>query len=119
MIGSLVVVVAAFTPIGKLEEMVNIGTLAAFTLVSIAVPLMRRRQPDLPRPFRVPFNPYLPILSAVICIYLSLNLTVETWLRFIVWMELGFLIYTMYGYRHSRLNDQPADGRKLVSSGRR
>lgn len=104
-IGIAVVVglVAAFTPIGKLEEMVNIGTLAAFTLVSVAVIVLRRTRPDLPRPFKVPFVPVLPIVSALICVYLMLNLSLETWLRFLAWMALGFVIYFVYGYRRSRL----------------
>ena len=102
-IGTVVALVAAFTPIGRLEEMVNIGTLAAFTLVSVAVVLLRRRQPDLERPFRVPFSPVLPIISAAICVYLMLNLSLETWLRFLVWMGIGFGLYFAYGYRHSRL----------------
>lgn len=88
-IGTLVALIASLTPIGKLEEMVNIGTLAAFTLVSIAVPILRRTRPDLRRPFRVPFSPVVPIVAAVICFYLMLNLGVETWLRFAVWMALG------------------------------
>ena len=73
-IGALVALVASLTPIGKLEEMVNIGTLAAFTLVSIAVPILRKRRPDLKRSFKVPFIPVLPILSAAVCVYLMLNL---------------------------------------------
>ena len=61
--------------------------------VSISVPILRRRHPDLPRSFKVPFNPVLPILAALICVYLMLNLSVETWIRFLVWMALGFVIY--------------------------
>ena len=91
------------TPIGKLEEMVNIGTLTAFALVSLAVPILRKRRPDLERSFKVPFNPVLPILAALVCVYLALNLSIETWLRFLVWMVLGFVIYFAYGYRHSRV----------------
>ena len=102
-IGTAVALIASLTPIGKLEEMVNIGTLAAFTLVSISVPILRRRRPDLRRTFKVPFNPVLPILSAVICVYLMLNLSVETWLRFLVWMALGFIVYFAYSRRHSLL----------------
>jgi APA family basic amino acid/polyamine antiporter len=102
-IGTAVALIASLTPIGKLEEMVNIGTLAAFTLVSISVPILRRRRPDLRRTFKVPFNPVLPILSALVCIYLMLNLSVETWLRFLVWMALGFIIYFTYSRRHSLL----------------
>ncbi|HEY9395674.1 MAG TPA: amino acid permease C-terminal domain-containing protein, partial [Nocardioides sp.] len=83
--------------------MVNIGTLTAFALVSIAVPILRKRRPDLPRSFKVPFSPVLPIVAALICIYLTLNLSVETWLRFLVWMVIGFAIYFLYGYRNSRV----------------
>ncbi|NYE37953.1 APA family basic amino acid/polyamine antiporter [Nocardioides cavernae] len=102
-IGLVVAFVASLTPIGKLEEMVNIGTLSAFALVSIAVPILRKNRPDLERSFRVPFSPFLPWLSAAICVFLMLNLTAETWLRFLVWMALGFAIYFGYGYRHSRV----------------
>ena len=102
-IGVLVAVVASLTPIGKLEEMVNIGTLTAFALVSLAVPILRKRRPDLERSFKVPFNPVLPIVAALVCVYLALNLSIETWLRFLIWMALGFIIYFAYGYRHSRV----------------
>jgi APA family basic amino acid/polyamine antiporter len=109
-IGLVVALVAGLTPIGQLEEMVNIGTLAAFTLVSIAVPLLRRRRPDIQRSFRVPGNPVVPILSALICVYLMLNLSLETWLRFAVWMVLGFVVYALYGYRHSRVGETERTG---------
>lgn len=105
-IGGIVAVVAACTPIGKLEEMVNIGTLSAFALVSLAVPILRKRRPDLERSFKVPFNPWLPWLAALVCVYLMLNLSLETWLRFLVWMALGFLIYFTYGRTHSRVTDE-------------
>jgi APA family basic amino acid/polyamine antiporter len=88
-----------------------IGTLAAFTLVSIAVPILRRRRPDLKRPFKVPFSPVVPIVAALICLYLMLNLSVETWLRFVIWMALGFLIYTFYGRKRSRMAVAESDGR--------
>jgi APA family basic amino acid/polyamine antiporter len=111
-IGALVAVVAACTPIGKLEEMVNIGTLSAFALVSLAVPILRKRRPDLERSFKVPFNPWLPYLAAIVCVYLMLNLSLETWLRFLVWMAAGFLIYFTYGRTHSRVTD---DGTRVPS----
>ncbi|WP_091120922.1 amino acid permease [Nocardioides terrae] len=107
-VGLAVAVVAGLTPIAKLEEMVNIGTLTAFTLVSIAVPVLRRTRPDLERAFKVPLSPWLPILAAVICVYLALNLSIETWLRFLVWMVLGFVIYFGYGYRRSRVGRETA-----------
>lgn len=110
MIGVAIALIASLTPIGKLEEMVNIGTLSAFALVSIAVPVLRSRRPDLKRSFTVPFSPVLPILAALISLYLMLNLSVETWLRFIVWMALGFLIYFTYGVRNSRLSGKAKQG---------
>ncbi|KQU65248.1 amino acid permease [Phycicoccus sp. Root101] len=102
-IGTLVALIASLTPIGKLEEMVNIGTLSAFALVSLAVPVLRNRRPDLKRAFTVPFSPVLPVVAALISIYLMVNLSVETWLRFLIWMAIGFVIYFTYGIRNSRL----------------
>jgi APA family basic amino acid/polyamine antiporter len=109
-VGVVVALVAALTPVGKLEFMINIGTLSAFFLVSLAVPVLRKRRPDLKRPFRVPFSPVVPWVSAAICAYLMLTLPVETWIRFLIWMALGFLIYFVYGYRSSRLSGNPKEG---------
>ncbi len=99
----VVAIVAGLTPVGVLEEMVNIGTLSAFVLVSVGVVVLRKKRPDLKRSFRVPLSPWLPILSAVICGYLMLNLSVETWLRFVIWLVIGFGIYFAYSRSHSRL----------------
>jgi APA family basic amino acid/polyamine antiporter len=110
LVGVVVALVAALTPVGKLEFMINIGTLSAFFLVSLAVPVLRRRRPDLNRPFRVPFSPVLPVLSALICGYLMLTLPVETWIRFLIWMAAGFLIYFFYGYRNARLSGRAKEG---------
>jgi APA family basic amino acid/polyamine antiporter len=115
-IGLLVAVVAALTPVGTLEYMVNIGTLAAFTLVSIAVPVLRHKRPDLHRPFKVPGSPWLPGLAAAIAIYLMLTLPTETWIRFIVWMALGMVIYFVYGYRRSRMARQSTQDARSVGS---
>ena len=102
--GVLVAVMAGVVPLGELTELVNIGTLAAFLLVSIGVIVLRRTRPDLPRAFRVPLMPVLPVLAAVACLWLMLNLTGSTWARFLAWMALGFLIYFAYGRRRSRFN---------------
>ncbi|WP_022886192.1 amino acid permease [Glaciibacter superstes] len=99
--GTLVALIAGLTDVGVLEEMINIGTLSAFVLVSIAVVVLRHKRPDLKRAFKVPFSPYLPILSAVLCLWLMLNLTTLTWVRFLVWLVLGFIIYFSYGRGHS------------------
>ncbi|MDR1266269.1 MAG: amino acid permease [Propionibacteriaceae bacterium] len=95
--------VAGLTPVGVLEEMVNIGTLSAFVLVSISVIVLRHKRPDLQRPFRVPAVHVIGTLAAVVCFYLMLNLAVETWLRFLVWLVIGFIIYFAYSHSHSRV----------------
>jgi APA family basic amino acid/polyamine antiporter len=99
----LVSALGAFVPLAQLAEMVSIGALFAFLLVSIAVPILRRTKPDLKRPFRVPLSPLIPILSGLACIYLMVNLVVETWIRFLVWLALGMVIYFGYGRRNARL----------------
>ena len=110
-IGGVVALIASLTPIGKLEEMVNIGTLTAFMLVSLAVPILRKRRPDLKRAFKVPGSPVVPWLSALLCFYLILNLSIETWIRFIVWMAIGFLIYFAYSRHNSKLaKGEPESG---------
>ncbi|MED7922800.1 amino acid permease [Nonomuraea sp. LP-02] len=101
-IGVVTMALAGFVSFGELAELVNIGTLFAFVVVSIGVWVLRRTRPDLPRSFRVPLVPLLPILSVLACLYLMLNLPVETWLRFVIWMAVGVLVYFGYGYRHSR-----------------
>jgi len=72
-------------------------------LVSIAVVILRRTRPDLPRAFRVPLVPVVAGLAVVMCVYLMLNLTGDTWIRFLVWMAIGIVVYFAYGRRHSRL----------------
>jgi basic amino acid/polyamine antiporter, APA family len=100
---AVVLVMAAFVKLETLADLVSIGTLFAFVLVSIAVPVLRRTKPDLERKFRVPWSPVVPILSALACLYLMLNLSVETWLRFLAWMVIGLVVYFCYGHRHSRM----------------
>jgi len=101
--GILVAVIAALSKVDVLEEMINIGTLSAFVLVSFGVVVLRKRRPDLPRGFRVPWSPVLPILSGLACLWLMVNLTTITWLRFLVWLVVGGVVYAAYSYRHSRL----------------
>ena len=101
--GTAVALIAGLTDVGVLEEMINIGTLSAFVLVSIAVVVLRKKRPDLPRAFKVPFSPVLPLLSAALCVWLMLNLTTLTWVRFAVWLLVGFIVYLAYGRRHSVL----------------
>ncbi|MEU4830804.1 amino acid permease [Streptosporangium sp. NPDC023615] len=106
LMGVVVAALAGLVPLSTIAELVNIGTLFAFVVVSIAVVILRRTRPDLPRSFRTPLVPLVPILSVLACLYLMLNLPVETWLRFLAWMLLGVVIYFGYGYRHSRLSER-------------
>ena len=107
-VGVLVAITASVFPIGKLEEMVNIGTLFAFVLVSAGVIVLRRTRPDLERGFRAPGVPLLPIAAIVACVWLMLNLTGLTWIRFGIWMAIGVVVYFLYGRRHSLLGRREA-----------
>jgi APA family basic amino acid/polyamine antiporter len=95
--------VAAVVDIGSLADLTNIGTLFAFILVCLGVIILRRTQANRPRPFRVPMNPWFPILGVLFCFVLMLSLPIETWIRFFVWLVIGLLIYFLYSVRHSKL----------------
>jgi APA family basic amino acid/polyamine antiporter len=101
--GVAVSVLAALVPIGEAADMTNIGTLFAFSLVCIAVLVLRRSRPNHPRPFRVPFMPWIPLLGMAACLGLMAFLPALTWIRFAVWTVIGTLVYLAYGMRHSRL----------------
>jgi APA family basic amino acid/polyamine antiporter len=103
MIGTIVAIVAALTPIDILGEMVSIGTLFAFVLVCAAVIYLRRSDAEIPRPFRVPNVPWVPMLGILFCLALMAGLPLVTWLRLIVWLMIGLVVYFFYGRRHSRL----------------
>ncbi|MCB0926610.1 MAG: amino acid permease [Mycolicibacterium insubricum] len=102
LIGALIIVADSLRKMDRLEEMVNVGTLFAFVLVSAGVLVLRRTRPELPRGFRAPWVPWLPIASILACGWLMLNLTGYTWERFGYWMAIGLVIYFCYGRRHSR-----------------
>jgi len=102
-LGVLIAVLAALVPLGQIVELVNIGTLFAFVLVNIGVIILRRTKPDMHRPYRVPWSPVLPLLGVAFAVYLMKDLPLATWIRFVVWLAVGMVIYGLYGYRHSRL----------------
>ncbi|MGW5260697.1 amino acid permease [Microbispora sp. NPDC004025] len=102
-IGAVTALLAALIPLSAIAELVNIGTLFAFVIVAVAVVILRRTRPDLPRSFRTPLVPLVPILSVLASAYLMLNLPVETWIRFFVWMAIGAAVYFLYGHRRSRV----------------
>ncbi len=113
-VGVAIAVVAGFSKIGVLEEMVNVGTLFAFVLVSIGVIILRRKRPDLKRSYRVPFVPVTPILAVLACLWLMVNLTAFTWVRFIGWMIVGIIVYFAYGRSHSQLGRRESSVHGLV-----
>jgi APA family basic amino acid/polyamine antiporter len=101
--GVLVATVAALFPLKVLADLVNIGTLMAFVIVCAAVLVMRRTNPALPRPFRTPFVPVVPVLGIAINVLMMLSLGWENWLRLFVWLALGLVIYFAYGRKRSTL----------------
>jgi len=103
-VGLLVSVLAACIPLGELANATSIGTLFAFALVNVAVVVLRRTRPDLPRTFRAPLSPVVPVLGALLCGYAMLSLGASTWVVFLAWMALGLGVYGGYGRRRSRLN---------------
>ncbi|MGW0204695.1 amino acid permease [Streptomyces sp. NPDC003233] len=102
-VSAFIAVLAALVPLGSLADATSIGTLFAFMLVNLAVVLLRRRSPDTPRSFRVPFSPVTPLLGVVFCVYMLGSLGADTWIAFGAWMAAGLVIYGFYGIRHSKL----------------
>jgi basic amino acid/polyamine antiporter, APA family len=102
--GIISATLAGLFPIGVLSELVSIGTLLAFVIVCISVIVLRRKRPDVPRLFRAPLVPWLPILGAIICFAQMVFLPVGTWVRLVVWLVIGLIIYFSYSHRKSRLN---------------
>lgn len=101
--GIVIMIIAGFFPLQRIAEMVNIGTLAAFSVVCLGVITLRITHPELERPFKTPFSPLIPALGFIFCGYLMLHLPGITWLFFLIWMVLGLIIYFIYGFRHSHL----------------
>jgi APA family basic amino acid/polyamine antiporter len=114
--GIVASILAFFLPLTTLGELVNIGTLSAFVLVSIGVLVLRRTQPDLPRAFRTPLVPAVPIAAAALCLFVMGFLTIGTWVRFLGWMALGIVFYFAYSRGHSRLGRTQAAERSSEGS---
>jgi APA family basic amino acid/polyamine antiporter len=101
--GVVAAAVAGFFPIALLGELVSIGTLLAFVIVCFGVMILRYMRPNIPRPFRTPAVPLVPILGILICGYMMYTLPSDTWIRLLVWMAIGLLIYFTYSVRHSKV----------------
>ncbi|MGW3494867.1 amino acid permease [Streptomyces sp. NPDC001020] len=113
-------VIAGFLPIREAADLTNIGILAAFTVVAIAIVVLRRTRPDLPRSFRTPLVPLVPAVGVAFSLWLIANLDWVTWVRFAVWMTLGLIVYFSFSVRHSEENKPHAPARdELADSGER
>ncbi|WP_118951905.1 amino acid permease [Taibaiella helva] len=102
-LGLFISLFAALVPIEVVGEMTSIGTLLAFVMVCLGVLILRKKQPDTPRPFRTPWVPVVPVLGILTCLLMMYSLPWETWLRLLVWLAIGMVIYWGYGRRHSKL----------------
>jgi APA family basic amino acid/polyamine antiporter len=106
--GMVICLAAAFTPIGQLQNLVNIGTLMAFVIVCAAVLILRRRRPDVHRPFRCPAVSLVAPLGMAMNFVMMLFLPWDTWLRLVLWLALGLTLYFAYGHRQSELGKEMA-----------
>ncbi|SIS81321.1 basic amino acid/polyamine antiporter, APA family [Kroppenstedtia eburnea] len=104
LIGLVAGLMGALVPLDELAELVNMGTLAAFILISVAVVVLRKTRPDLERKFRCSGVPYIPALAVLFCGYLMIQLPGQTWLRFLIWLVIGFVLYFAYARRNSNMN---------------
>lgn len=104
-VGIVFAAIAAFVPLNVLAELINIGTLAAFTLISVAVLVLRKTRPELPRAFRCPGVPVVPLLSVGFCLFLMAHLQALTWIAFLVWLVVGLVIYFGYARRNAVLHN--------------
>ncbi|MGG1419343.1 branched-chain amino acid transporter BcaP [Bacillus subtilis] len=102
--GTMSALLGSLVPLDELAKLVNIGTLSAFVLISVAVIVLRKKQPDLPRAFKCPGVPFIPGLAILFCLFLILNLGWVTIVRFLVWLLIGLVIYFLYSRKHSKLN---------------
>lgn len=104
--GLLMSLAAGTFSLAEVAELVNIGTLMAFSIVCFGVLFLRHTKPDLPRPFKTPFCPYIPILGILFCVFLMFSLPIITWIRFILWMIIGFIVYFFYSHKNSELSEK-------------
>lgn len=109
LVGVITMIIAGFVPIGDLAELTNIGTLAAFIIVSLGIVVLRYRRPDIKRGFKCPFVPVTPFISVIFCAVLIFMLPMVTKIRFVVWFILGIIVYFLYSRKHSTMNNEDSE----------
>lgn len=102
-VGAVTALISGLLPLAEIAELVNVGTLAAFTIVSAGVIILRYRRPDLERPFKCPLVPFIPLVCMIACVILIIALPTLTHIRFIIWLVLGLFVYLIYSSKHSKL----------------
>jgi APA family basic amino acid/polyamine antiporter len=102
-VGVVAMVLAGLFPIGVLSKLVSLGTLLAFSSVCLAILILRKRQPDTPRPFKTPFSPWIPLFGIASCMGVTLFLNIYAWITMLVWLAIGLVVYFTYGMKHSTL----------------
>lgn len=116
LVGLIISIVASLTPIDKVSEMCSMGTLLAFAMIALAVLVLRYKQPDLERPFKVPFLPIVSVLGVAFNIFLMCFVRKETWVAFLIWSGIGVLVYFLYSKRNSKLNDWEKEQEALAKN---
>ncbi|WP_234121881.1 amino acid permease [Clostridium hydrogenum] len=111
--GVLIAILSGVVPLNIIMELCNIGTLFAFILVSLGIIVLRKTMPDVERKFKCPGVPFTPALTIVFCIYLMLGLKPVTWIRFVIWLLLGLIVYFAYGHKHSVIRNQKVDEEEI------
>jgi APA family basic amino acid/polyamine antiporter len=114
LVGLIISIVASLTPIDKVSEMCSMGTLLAFAMIALAVLILRYKQPDLERPFRVPFLPVISVLGVSFNVFLMCFVRKETWIAFLIWSGIGIVVYFAYSKRNSNLNAYEKEQEELT-----
>lgn len=104
--GAITIIIAALVPMQVMTDLVSIGTLLAFAMVCITIMILRKTRPDIKRPFKVPFSPFIPLLGAFICFLQMVSLPADAWIRLVCWSLVGIFIYFIYGKKNSLLNKE-------------